>query len=301
MHERGRASCYGSRVSFALRALVLLAAVTPLFVATELRPPWWQTLLAAMIGSAIGQVVVRATRGRRVAEWSVAAVAAVIVVAAGGWSFLRGARHDHPSGNDFLIVRARAGSAASLTWDDVRAVGSRIPPVDLAVPYLGKRLPVATADTSWNTWVVGTTPEYFELMALHVAAGDRFDAAASRPVGKVVVLGDTVAAQLFGSSRGAVGAVVRIGNTPFTIIGVLAHQGTSPRGQDLDDVALVPIETYTARLAPSLRFAGALLISAGSPGDLARVEVEVRVLLRERHRLAPGDDDDFVIRHADPG
>ena len=249
MHERGRASWYGSRVSFA-RVLVVLAAVA--------------------------------------------------AVVAGGSFLIRPAGHDDPPANDFLVVRARTEGNSSLTWDDVRAIGSRISSVDLAVPYLGKMTELTTGEASWNTRVVGTTPEYFDLMALHVAAGARFDAAASSSASKVVVLGDTVVAQLYGTARSPVGEVVRIRNTPFQIIGVLAHQGMSPQGQDLDDVALVPIEAYEAKIDHGFRFGGALLISAKPRGNLARVEVEIRTLLRDRHRLAPDDDDDFTIRTSSP-
>lgn len=229
-----------------------------------------------------------------------AVLAVILVLVAASWALIDTARHDDPAATTFLIVRSRAGGTASVTWDDVRAIQSQLPSVELAVPYLDKTVPLATAEAIWNTRVVGTTPEYFELMRWHVAAGDRFDAAASRSARKVVVLGDAVVAQLYGTGQSPVGEVVRIRNTPFTVIGVLAHQGTSPQGQDLDDVALVPIEAYAARIDPTLRFRGALLVSAKPPADLTRLEVELRTLLRERHRLAAGDDDDFVIRPSDP-
>jgi putative ABC transport system permease protein len=287
----------GARVSFALRASVMLAAVMPLFAATAFRPLWWQTLLAAMIGAALGQVALRATRGRRVAAWSVAVVAAIIAALAGGWSFTHAARHDDSSGNAFLVVRSRNGGNSPLSWDDVRAIETQIPSIHLAVPYLRTAVQITTADLNWQTELVGTTPDYFDLRALHVAAGDRFDASESGK--KVVVLGDTVVAQLYGAAKSPVGEVVRIKNTPFTIIGVLAHQGMSPQGQDLDDVALVPIDVYASRIHSKLSFDGTVLISATSRGDTARVEAELRSLLRDRHRLAPGDDDDFIIVEAE--
>jgi hypothetical protein len=268
--------------------LVLLAAAMPLFAATAFRPLWWQTLVAAAIGSALGQVAVRATRGRRVAAWSVAIAAAIIAAVAGGWSLTHAVRHDEAPGNDFLVVRS-----SSLTWDDVRAIETGIPSIHLAVPYLHKAMQLATEEMNWNTDVVGTTPGYFELRALRVAAGARFDASASPA--KVVVLGDTVVTQLFGAGKSPVGEVIRIRNMPLEVIGVLAHQGMSPQGQDLDDVALIPIEVYAARIHGQVQFGGVVLVSATSRGDNARVEAELRSLLRDRHHLAPGADDDFVI------
>jgi putative ABC transport system permease protein len=284
----------------------MLAAVMPLFVATAFHPSWWQTLLVAAAGSALGQVAVRATRGRRVLAWSVAVVAAIIAALAVGWFFTHAAPHDDSSasrsrdaaGNGLLVVRSRGGGDSSLTWDDVRAIETQIPSIHLAVPYLRTAMQVLNAEQNWKTELVGTSPDYFDLRALHVAAGDRFDASNSGK--KVVVLGDTVVAQLFGAAKSPVGEVVRINNTPFTIIGVLAHQGMSPQGQDLDDVALVPIEVYASKIHTKSSFGGMVLVSATSRGDTARVESELRSLLRDRHRLAPGDDDDFIIRNTNP-
>jgi putative ABC transport system permease protein len=280
--------------------LVLLAATVPLFAATAFRPLWWQTLIAAAIGSAVGQLVVRATRGRRVAEWSVAALAASVVVAAGAWSFIRDARHDHLSGSPLLIVSSSSASRSSLTWDDVAAIKTRIPSIDLAVPYQRKSAQLTTDEMNWNTSVVGTTPDYFDLMAMRVVAGDRFDVSAAGTVNKVVVLGGAVVTQLFGPTKNPVGEVVRINSQPFTVVGVLARQGMSKEGQDLDDVAIMPIEVYASKLDKGLGFGGVVLISARSGEDLPHVEAEVRSLLRDRHRLRPGDGDDFMIRTFSP-
>jgi putative ABC transport system permease protein len=275
--------------------LVLLAAVTPLFVATGFRPSWWQTLLAAGVGSGLGQVALWATRGRRVAEWSVAVVAVIIIAVAGAWSFTHTAGGDESSDNTFLIVRS---GNSSLTWDDVKAIKTQIPSVDLAVPYARKMVQLTTAEANWNTPVVGTTPDYFDLVALRVADGTSFDAASESA--KVVVLGETVVARLYGASQSPVGEVVRVKNQPFTIIGVLAHQGMSAEGQDLDDVAIMPIGSYASKIERTPRFGGAVLTSARSREDLAHLEAALRSLLRDRHRLAPGDDDDFIIRSSNP-
>jgi hypothetical protein len=280
-------------MSVVLRALVMLAAVVPLFAATAFRPPWWQTLLAAIIGAALGQLAVRATRGRRVAAWSVAVAAAIVAAAASGWSLVHASDRDHTAGPGFLMVRSR-DSIPSLTWDDIRAIETQIPSIHLAVPYLHHAEQLTSEDMNWKTEVVGTTPDYFDLRGITVAAGRRFGSTESE---KVVVLGETVVTQLFGAHKSAVGELIRIDNRPFTIIGVLAHQGMSPQGQDLDDVAIVPVEVYLRiTAAVKSRFGGTILISPTTPGDTIRVEAELRALLRDRHRLADGTDDDFVIR-----
>jgi MacB-like protein len=287
-------------VSFALRVLVILAAVTPLFAAEAFHPLWWQTLLAAALGSALGQVAVRFTRGRRVATVSVAIVAASIAALAAAWSLARGARHHDSTEPAFLIVTSPAGGGiASLTWDDIQAIQTRIPTIRFAVPYLHKTMQLASDDQNWSSVVAGTTPDYFDLRGWQLAAGQRF---AADEQAKVVVVGATVVTQLFGAGKQPVGEVIRIGNMPFTIAGVLAHQGMSPQGQDLDDIAIVPIAVYQARLAFAVksRFDGVVLVSATTPGDMTRVQAELRELLRDRHRLAAGAQDDFVIRSSKP-
>jgi hypothetical protein len=276
-------------VSFALRALVLLAAVTPLFAATGFRPAWWQTLLAAAIGSGLGQLAARMTRGRRGAQWAVASGAALVVAVAAAWMFRRPGGRDEPTDAGFLVVR-------SVTSDDIREIRARLASVELAVPYLHTSQQLVSEDQNWNTQVVGTTPDFFDLMGLHLVAGERFEAGTS----KVVVLGDTVVRQLYGAGQNPVGQDVRIRSAPFRIVGVLAHRGMSPQGEDLDDVAIVPLEIYSARISGSLRFDGVVLISPKAPADLARLEADVRSLLRGRHRLAPGDEDDFAIRTPNP-
>jgi putative ABC transport system permease protein len=283
-------------VRLALRALLLLAAVTPVFAATAFHPAWWQVLLAAAVGSALGQLAVRTTRDRRVAQGCVAGTAVIVVAVAGAWSLRPAARHDDPAGRPFLIVRSTTGGTSTLTWDDVHAIQTEIATIDLAVPTLRKTAQLISGDSNWSTQVVGTTPDYFDLWGLRLAAGERFDGSASN---KVVVLGDTVVAQLYGAHTSPVGEVIRIKNIPFTVVGVLAHQGTSPLGQDLDDVALVPIGVYAATIETTRGFGGAVLITTPRQ-DMARVETELRSLLRDRHRLTPGADDDFVIRSSNP-
>ncbi len=280
-----------------LRALVMLAVVSPLFAATAFRPAWWQVLIAAAIGSALGQVALRATRGHRVAAYAVAGVAACVALAAGVLALTHEASRGDPAEAGFLVIGSRDRGKPSLTWDDVRAIETAIPTGHLTVPYLHKAETLSTEDSNWKTEVVGTTPDYFDLGPSAVAAGERFTSSNPSP-GKVVVLGETVVAQLFGAGKSPIGELVRINRMPFAIIGVLAHQGMTPRGQDRDDVALVPLEVYRARIGidSKMRFGGTVLVSATARGDAARIEAEVRALLRDRHFLSPGADDDFVTR-----
>src|SRR5690242_18730965 len=176
----------------------MLAAVTPLFAAAAFHPAWWQILLAALVGSALGQLAIRLTCGRRFAAWAVMGVAAILAGVAGAWSLVHATRHAKAPLYNFLVVRPKTAALPSLTWDDVHAIQTLIPSVELAVPYLHKAIMLTGADSNWQTEVVGTTPDYFALRSMRIAAGDRFDANSDA---KVVVLGDTVVAQLYGAGQ----------------------------------------------------------------------------------------------------
>lgn len=271
---------------------MLLAAVLPLFAATEFHPAWWQILIAAAIGSGTGQLAVRAARGRPVALWAVGAVAVLVAGGAVVWTASHGPRAA-PAIPFELVVKAPSGGRSTLTWDDVHAIQTEVPGIRVAAPYRMHEVLLGTEDSNWKTFAVGTTPQYFEVWSLHAALGRLFDAAEDA---KVVVLGDTIVHQLFGANRTPIGAEIRIEQQPYTVIGVLEHRGLAKTGQDLDDIAIVPDRIYVRKLAYDSDFHGTVLISVASRADTPRVEEALRSLLRDRHHLAPGTDDDFEIR-----
>lgn len=271
-------------MTWVLRGLLLLAATVPVFAATAFHPVWWQIFIAAAIGSALGQLAVRFVRGR--VRWVVVVVAVAVLGVSVGYTFRRGSRDVATFPTGMLVVKSK-----SLTWDDVHAIQASAT-VELAVPYLSSTQQVTSDDQNWNTIVAGTTPDYFTLMDWRLAAGEPLDASKF----KVVLLGETVARQLFGRSS-AVGQTIRIRGVPFEVIGVLAHRGITEIGQDLDDVVLMSVETYQAKISGSVAHLvrGILFVSPKSRGELDRLEAEVRSLLHDRHLLGPGDDDDDLM------
>ena len=275
-----------------LRAVVLLAAVTPLFAATAFHPAWWQILIAAAVGSAAGQLAVRATRNRRGATWAVVVLAILISAGATAWIVA----HQSPEPTQFpssVIVTGSRGQQSSLTWEDVQAIQTELPEIRVAAPYLHTKVALASEASNWNTDLIGATPEYFQFWSVHPVAGAVFDAGSED---KVVVLGETIVTQLFPGNRKPIGEEIRIGGLPYTVVGVLEHRGLASTGQDLDDIAIIPMRTFVRKIARGPRFDGTVLIAPASRHDTARVEQALRSLLRDRHRLAPGADDDFEIR-----
>jgi putative ABC transport system permease protein len=190
------------------------------------------------------------------------------------------------------------GSLPTLTWDDLKAIQTELPAVRYAAPLLRTNAAVVSEDVNWTTSVNGTTPDYFAIRDWPVARGLGFSPSDVDSGTKVTLLGQTVAERLFGAAN-PVGQQVRIRNVPFQVIGVLGPKGQSPTGQDLDDAVFVPSSTYLAKLQGGLKnvIAGVVFVGATGPTATQRAETQIRALLRDRHRLADGVDDDFSIRN----
>jgi putative ABC transport system permease protein len=190
------------------------------------------------------------------------------------------------------------GSMPTLTWEDVRAIRSEVPSVRAVAVQLRTTAQILSDDQNWTTSVTGTSPEFFDIRSWPVGVGAYFTASDVDGGTKVAVLGKTVADKLFGAGVDPVGLTVRIKNVPFQVVGVLAPKGQSPMGQDYDDVVFVPQSAYQAKVQGGLQkyVSGAIVVGA-LPGQTGRAERQLSELLRDRHRIPPGGDDDFSIRN----
>jgi putative ABC transport system permease protein len=142
-------------------------------------------------------------------------------------------------------------------------------------------------------------PDYFLIRNWPVALGSPLTQTDVDLGSKVVVLGQTVVDKLFGPSANPVGQSIRINNIPFTILGVAAKKGQSPVGQDYDDTAFVPVTTFEAKIRKGLgKFInGIIFVGAVSPAATPQAEKQITELLRDRHHIGPGAEDDFNIRN----
>jgi putative ABC transport system permease protein len=192
-----------------------------------------------------------------------------------------------------------AGSMPTVTWDDLAAIRSEVPSVRYAAAALRASAQVVSEEQNWGTTVYGTSPEYLSLRSWDVALGNNFTQSDVDGGTKVVVLGRTVADKLYGADSDPVGQSVRISNVPFTVVGVLAAKGQSAMGQDYDDAMLIPQSTFQAKIQGGLQkfVSGPLLVGAHPEHGTARASRQITALLRDRHRLQPGTDDDFSIRN----
>jgi putative ABC transport system permease protein len=196
-------------------------------------------------------------------------------------------------------VRGGSGSSASLTWDDLKAIQTQIPSVSGAAPSLRSNATLVSEEQNWTTSVIGTTPDYFVIRNWPIIRGTGLSPTDVDSGTKVVVLGTTVADKLFGQNSDPIGQSVRIKNIPFQVIGVAGPKGQSAQGQDYDDTCFVPSSTFQAKIQGGLAayISGSLVIAATSGAATTVAQTAITDLLRERHHLRAGADDDFSIRN----
>jgi putative ABC transport system permease protein len=196
-------------------------------------------------------------------------------------------------------VHGGFGSMPTLTWDDSAAIRADVSSIKQAAPVLRASLPVVSEDQNWTTSVTGTSPEYFAIRNWPIALGASLSQADVDSGTKVIVLGQTVVEKLYGSSADPVGQTVRVGSTPFQVVGVVSRKGQSATGQDYDDAAFVPFTTFARKVQGGLSkyLQGSIMAAAVSSDATSRGQRDVTALLRDRHHIAPGDDDDFSIRN----
>ena len=196
-------------------------------------------------------------------------------------------------------ARGGSGTMPTLTWDDLRAIQTQVSSVAAAAPSMRTVGTVIAEDQNWSTTIYGTTPEYFVIRSWPMASGVAINPSDVDGGSKIVVLGRSVVDKLYGPSADPVGQVVRIKNVPFQVVGVAAAKGQSAMGQDYDDAVFIPVTTYQAKIQGGLQayIAGTIMVAATAPATVARAEQEVSDLLRERHHIRKGAEDDFSIRN----
>ena len=197
-------------------------------------------------------------------------------------------------------VRLGARQRQNLTWDDVKAIQAEIDAVEISSANVIKTQQLVANGQNWSAFVQGTDPEYFAAREWEPAAGRLFTHEELDAGAKVAVLGATVAEQLYGDTD-PVGTEIRVRQTPFRVIGVLARKGQNAQGQDQDDVVLVPLTTARRSvMGASLANAQTVewaVIRVREGEDMRAAEAEVRALIRQRHRIAANEPDDVQVRN----
>jgi putative ABC transport system permease protein len=192
-------------------------------------------------------------------------------------------------------VSQGAQSYNRLTLDDAEMLSEQSFLLSAVSPVIITRTHAIGGEGNWRTWVFGVDTDYATIRDWTTESGAFFGEADVRAMRKVALLGQTVAASLF-PGQDPVGQQVRLRNVPFKIVAVLAAKGQTADGADQDDVILAPYTTVRNRLSGWSRI-GQILASTSSPADIPSAQEEIRVIMRESHRLGANDPDDFTVRN----
>jgi putative ABC transport system permease protein len=197
-------------------------------------------------------------------------------------------------------VSGGAGSLPTLTEDDAWAIQNEISTVKLVAPYVRGGAQLISGNLNWSTTVQGVTNEFFGVREWDLSKGRLFDPEEIKGSAKVVILGETVAENLF-PNQDPLGQDLRINRVPFTVIGVLEPKGQAGPGGDQDDTVIIPLTTAKRRVLGGRQLAGNLVggiyVKAKSAEVVTETEERVTALLRQRHRIVPNKDDDFRVRN----
>jgi putative ABC transport system permease protein len=243
------------------------------------------TSLGVIIG--VGALIVTVSSGegsKAVLEAQLATLGTNLLIVLPGSSTLGGAR-------------GGPGSGKPLTHADFLAIVKGTSAARYAAPVDRTVTQVVLDNQNWLTTVYGSTPDFFAIREWTIARGRFFNASESDSGAKVCVIGQTVAAQLFGAGD-PLGHVVRVKAMPCEVIGVLVGKGQSSQGQDQDDLVVMAWVTFKSRMMSQDRIhVGSILVSATAPEEVSHAQTQVTGVLRQQHRLPDGQLDDFTVRN----
>jgi putative ABC transport system permease protein len=186
---------------------------------------------------------------------------------------------------------ARSKFIGRITEADGRAISRDAVSVSGVAPWLSTQGQVVYADKNWQTEIIGTTLAYFPIRRWEIGAGTNWSESDELLKTKVCLVGKTVVTNLFGNED-PIGRTIRIGRSPYTVIGTLAPRGNSPFGDDQDDRVMMPVGSYRARVQhTSPGRADMLIVGATSDQTVNRAKEQIEGIMRQRHRLEPGRDD----------
>jgi putative ABC transport system permease protein len=194
-------------------------------------------------------------------------------------------------------VRSGTGDSGTntLTVEDLDSIRREVPSVSMVTPSVNSRSQLVFGNANWNTSVTGVSEQYPDIRKWSIQSGAFFTELDVRSAARVIVIGQTIADNLFAGTD-AVGQTVRVMNLPFRVVGVMARKGQDPQGRDQDDVAFAPFTAVQKKILGSPRLQVAF-ISAISQDATYTAQMQITELLRQRHKLSSGQPDDFTVRN----
>jgi putative ABC transport system permease protein len=194
-------------------------------------------------------------------------------------------------------VRTGSGGGYTLNVSDAEAI-AELPGVTAVAPIHPGSAQIVYGPHNWNTGIIGTTPDYLDARSWSIAAGSAFTDSDVRSATRVALIGQTAAQNLFGDED-PVGKTIRIRQSPFVILGMLGLKGQGMDGRDQDDTILIPLTTAQRQIFGS-QFPGSvrmMMVQTATQEIMPAMEKEITGLLRQRHRLREGTDNDFFLRN----
>ena len=194
-------------------------------------------------------------------------------------------------------VRSGTGDSGTntLTVEDLDAIRREVPSVAMVTPTVNSRTQLVAGNMNWNTSVQGVSEQYPDVRKWQVHNGSFFTDGDVRTAARVVVIGQTIADNLFPGTD-PIGQTLRVANLPFRVVGVMTPKGQDQQGRDQDDIAFAPYTTVQKKILGSPRLQIAY-VSAVSQDSTYTAQEQITELLRQRHKLTPNEPNDFTVRN----
>ncbi len=242
------------------------------------------TMLGIIIG--VGAVIAMVGVGQGASEQVQARIAAM------GSNLLFVQSGSHQAG----VVRVGWNATKTLQYSDEQAILAQVPTVAAAAAGTNYQAQVVYDANNWATHITGTEPSYFPIRNWDFDQGTSFTRQDVTDANNVAVLGATVVENLFPDGQDPVGKQIRIKNLPFKVVGTLLPKGQSGFGMDQDDIVMIPFTTLLKKLSGNYWLQN-IAVSAVSNAASDAAQEEITDLLRSRHRIRPGQPDDFAVRN----
>jgi len=201
-----------------------------------------------------------------------------------------------PGSHDAAGRHSGFGTITTLIADDADAIVKDASAVALASPTVRSTAQVVYGNMNWTTSVSGVSKDYLEIRAWDLEKGENFTTSDNKGSTKVCIIGKDIVTNLF-DEVDPIGKIIRIKNFPFKVIGVLTARGQSMGGQSQDDVILVPLTTAQKKLL-GITYVNGIMLSAKSSDLMETATTQIQEILRQRHRIRAGKDDDFTVRNS---
>ncbi|HKE61485.1 MAG TPA: ABC transporter permease [Nitrospira sp.] len=269
-----------------MSAFIWLTIITALRILSRNRMRAGLTMLGIVIGVAAVIAMVSIGEGaKKAVQAQIATMGTNVIIIWPGATTMSG-------------VRGAQGGAITLTVSDALDLKKRIPLLSDTGWAKREVMQIVNGNRNWNTSINGISPSYLTIRDWAFASGGPFTQSDMDSASRVALLGQTIVDNLFDPGEEPVGAVIRIKNVPFRVIGVLAAKGQSAQGSDQDDVVFIPFSTAERKVFGTLFLGsiGAMFASTDRTEDLPEAVEQIREVLRARHRLQPEQSDDFTVK-----